>query len=115
MTWMLPPPEGPLLFAVLLTTALFALVRSGAAFRSAVRTYATPSQCLLWIVRALRRLVIGLTAAAFAAGVWFDQGWLFAVGLVILLQEMYEMTLLRLIIRQKDPLPPQHADPIQGT
>ena len=51
------------------------------------------------IVRGLRGLVISLTTLAWAAGIYWEEGWLLIIGLVILVQEMYEMGVLSMILR----------------
>ena len=53
------------------------------------------------IVKGLRGLVISITALAWAAGVYWGQGWLFIIGLIILAQELYEMGVITLIIRSE--------------
>lgn len=57
------------------------------------------------IVRGLRGLVISITALAWAAGVYWGQGWLFIIGLIILAQELYEMGVIALILRGGRGLP----------
>lgn len=56
----------------------------------------------LAIVRGLRGLVVSLTTLAWAAGIYWEQGWLLIIGLVILVQEMYEMGVLSLILKYGD-------------
>jgi len=53
----------------------------------------------LLFIRGLRFLVIALTGILWAAGIFWGQGWLLIIGLVIIGEEMYEMGLLSLIIK----------------
>ena len=52
-----------------------------------------------WIVRALRWLLIALTAAAWAAGFFWNQSWLLIIGLIIICQELYEGAILGAALR----------------
>jgi len=65
-----------------------------------------------WFVRAIRCLIIALTAAAWSAGLFWNQSWLLIIGLIILCQELYEGAILgaalrtgRQIERGETPLP----------
>jgi hypothetical protein len=55
--------------------------------------------CAIWLVRGIRCLIIALTAAAWAAGFYWQQGWLLIIGLVILAQELYEGFVLSSALR----------------
>lgn len=44
----------------------------------------------VWFVRGIRCLIIALTGATWAAGLYGGQTWLLIIGLVILAQELYE-------------------------
>lgn len=104
MTWILESNTGFLLALVFAIISGWSLWRSIKCFRETIRTFGEPSDCLLWIIRALRNLIIGLSTGAFAAGFYYAKGWLFIVGLVILAQEMYEMGMLRMIVKQEERL-----------
>ena len=52
-----------------------------------------------WFVRAIRCLIIALTAGAWAAGFFWNQSWLLIIGLVILCQELYETAILGVVLR----------------
>ena len=52
-----------------------------------------------WFVRAIRCLIIALTAAAWAAGIYWNQTWLLIIGLVIICQELYEGAILGAALR----------------
>jgi len=84
----------------LLAASCWALWGCGSGWRRAVRAADDADACLLWIIRGLRNLVLGLTGLAWAAGLWFQQGWLGVIGLVVLGQELYEMGFLLWIIRR---------------
>ncbi len=55
--------------------------------------------CAIWFVRGIRCLIIALTAAAWAAGFYWQQRWLLIIGLVILAQELYEGFVLSSALR----------------
>jgi hypothetical protein len=57
-------------------------------------------RCAIWFVRGIRCLIIALTAAAWAAGLYWGQTWLLIVGLVILAQELYEGFVLSAALRE---------------
>lgn len=67
-------------------------------FRMAYRL-AGQYECAIWFVRGIRCLIIALTAAAWSAGLYWRQGWLLIIGLVILVQELYEGFVLSLALR----------------
>jgi len=52
-----------------------------------------------WFVRAIRWLLIALTALAWAAGFFWSQSWLLIIGLIILAQELYEGAILGAALR----------------
>ena len=54
----------------------------------------------LWLVRGIRFLLIGLTAAAWAAGFYWEQPWLLMIGLVIICQELFEGVILGIALRK---------------
>ena len=61
----------------------------------------------VWFVRGIRCLIIALTAAAWAAGVYWNQTWLLIIGLVILVQELYEGFVLSAALREGQRLETQ--------
>jgi hypothetical protein len=94
----LQPPINICMAVVLTGIALAALVLCIRRFGCACRQTGdlTAAQ---WLVRALRWLIIGLTAAAWAAGFFWGQSWLLIIGLVILSQELYEGFILGAALR----------------
>jgi hypothetical protein len=52
-----------------------------------------------WFVRAIRCLIVSLTAAAWSAGFFWKQSWLLIIGLIVLCQELYEGTILGAALR----------------
>ncbi len=94
----LQPPINMWLAGGLVGIALAALVLSLRRFGFACRQTEdlTAAQ---WLVRAMRWLIIGLTAAAWAAGFLWGQSWLLIIGLVILSQELYEGFILGAVLR----------------
>ncbi len=52
-----------------------------------------------WFVRAIRWLLIALTALAWAAGFFWRQSWLMIIGVIILAQELYEGAILGAALR----------------
>lgn len=68
--------------------------------------------CSIWFVRGIRCLIIALTAAAWAAGFYWQQGWFLIIGLVILVQELYEGFVLSSALR--DGLRIENGDTSKG-
>ena len=56
--------------------------------------------CAVWFVRGIRCLIVALTTAAWAAGLYWEQTWLLIIGLVILAQELYEGFVLSAALRE---------------
>ena len=83
-----------LLVGISLLAALLALIRFHKAYRLAGHY-----RCAIWLVRGIRCLIITLTAAAWAAGFYWQQSWLLIIGLVILAQELYEGFVLSAALR----------------
>jgi hypothetical protein len=98
MEMWLKPPINIWMAGGLAGVALAALVLSLRRFGLACRHMGdlTAAQ---WLVRAMRWLIIGLTAAAWAAGFFWSQTWLLIIGLVILSQELYEGFILGAALR----------------
>lgn len=86
------------LAALLAGTALLAALLGIHRFRKAY-TLAGEYRCAIWFVRGIRCLIITLTAAAWAAGFYWQQSWLLIIGLVILAQELYEGFVLSAALR----------------
>jgi hypothetical protein len=57
-----------------------------------------------WVVRGLRGLVVAIGAAALAGGLVLERPWLLAFGGVFLAEEIYETSVLALIVRAGDRL-----------
>jgi hypothetical protein len=92
------PPVKYVLAIILLLISFICLFRTIRYWTAAASLNAAPEKALR-IVRGLRNLVIGLTAGAWSAGIFWSKGWLIIIGLVILVQEIYEMGFLSLILR----------------
>ncbi len=95
--WLIPPISIWMaggLSVVALAALVISLRRFGLACRQTVDLTAAQ-----WLVRAMRWLIIGLTAAAWAAGFFWGQSWLLIIGLVILSQELYEGFILGAALR----------------
>lgn len=93
------PPMGTGLAVLLAGGAILAAALCIQRFRTAYRL-AGQYACAIWFVRGIRCLIIALTAAAWAAGFYWQQPWLLIVGLVILAQELYEGFVLSAALRQ---------------
>jgi hypothetical protein len=76
-----------LFFALCIRRLIFAYRRSGSLSSAQ------------WFVRGIRCLIIALTAAAWAAGLYWSQTWLLIIGLVIICQELYESAILGAALR----------------
>jgi hypothetical protein len=55
-----------------------------------------------WVVRGLRGLVVAIAAAALAGGLVLELPWLLAFAAVFLAEEIYETSVLALIVRAGD-------------
>ncbi len=93
------PPVGIGLAALLAVVAALSAALCIQRFRTAYRL-AGQYACAIWFVRGIRCLIIALTAAAWAAGFYWQQSWLLIVGLVILAQELYEGFVLSAALRE---------------
>ena len=93
------PPVGIGLAFLLAVVAILAATLCIQRFRTAYRL-AGQYTCAVWFVRGIRCLIIALTAAAWAAGFYWQQDWLLIVGLVILAQELYEGFVLSAALRE---------------
>ena len=93
------PPVGIGLAALLAGMAVLSAAFCIQRFRNAYRL-AGQYICAIWFVRGIRCLIIALTAAAWAAGFYWQQSWLLIVGLVILAQELYEGFVLSAALRE---------------
>ena len=93
------PPVGIGLAVLLAGVAAVSAALCIQRFRTAYRL-AGQYSCAIWFVRGIRCLIISLTAAAWAAGFYWQQHWLLIVGLVILAQELYEGFVLSAALRE---------------
>ena len=94
--------NGPLAF-LLAGISLMAAMQTVVRFRKAYHL-AGHYRCAIWFVRGIRCLIITLTAAAWAAGFYWQQGWLLIIGLVVLGQELYEGFVLSAALRDGDKI-----------
>jgi hypothetical protein len=99
MNLCIPPSIGTGVAIVLAGIALLAACCCVQRLRTACRL-AGQYACAIWFVRGIRCLIIALTAAAWAAGIYWQQHWLLIVGLVILAQELYEGFVLSAALRE---------------
>lgn len=93
-----PPLKHLLAGGLLATASLFvtlSIKRFILAYRRAGRLASAQ-----WVVRAMRCLIVALTAGAWAAAFFWHQSWLLIVGVVILGQELYEMAILGVVLRR---------------
>ncbi len=98
MNVLFQPPIGTGMAVLLAGVAILAAVLCIQRFRTAYRL-AGQYACAIWFVRGIRCLIITLTAAAWAAGFYWQQHWLLIIGLVILAQELYEGFVLSAALR----------------
>lgn len=95
--WFQPPINRLLAGMLLVIAGLFfglCIRRFGFAYR---RTRGLSSA--RWFVRAIRCLIVALTAAAWSAGFFWSQSWLLIIGLIILCQELFEGAMLGAALR----------------
>jgi hypothetical protein len=99
MGFLYEPPVNQILALILFGVALAALWLS---LRRFVTTYHRAGQydCSRWIIRGIRCLLIALTAGAWSAGFFWNKGWLFIIGLVIIGQELYEGAVLSALLKR---------------
>ena len=53
-----------------------------------------------WFIRGIRYLLISLTAGVWSASFFWNQRWLFIIGLVIICQELFEGAILSSALRE---------------
>jgi hypothetical protein len=87
------PPINQYLSLILLAICIVFLVLCSRRFWNAYRD-AGQYDASRWFIRGIRCLLISLTAAAWSAAFFFNQKWLFIIGLIIFTQEMYEGAML---------------------
>lgn len=97
INWLSPPINGWLAGGLLIFMVLSA-VMGVRRFTCARRTEGLARA--QWFVRAMRCLLIGITAGAWAAGFYWQQSWLLIIGLVVLGQELYEGAVLGAVLRR---------------
>lgn len=93
------PPMNSIVALMLAAIAAGAIVLSLRRFCRAYRR-AGSYDSALWLIRAIRWLLIALTAAAWSAGIFWGLSWLLIIGFVILAQELYEGALLGAALRR---------------
>lgn len=98
MDILFPSAIATVLATLLIGVAFGAAVLCIQRFRTACRL-AGHYVCAIWLVRGIRCLIIALTAAAWAIGLYWHQRWLLIVGMVILAQELYEGFVLSSALR----------------
>jgi hypothetical protein len=96
---LLPPSVA---FSLSFLLALVSVTAFGLSLQRFHRAYrlAGHYRCAVWFVRGIRCLIIGLTSAAWSAGLYWGQRWLLIIGLVILAQELYEGFVLSAALRE---------------
>ena len=97
--WLYRTPINGIAASLLLAAALGAIALSLRRFHRSYRR-AGCYDSAVWFIRAIRWLLIALTAAAWAAGIFWGHSWLLISGLVILAQELYEGAVLGAALRQ---------------
>lgn len=98
MDFLFESPLNRLIAGGLLGTAGLAAILSVRRFLFSYRKAGELSSAQ-WFVRAIRCLIIALTAGVWAAGFFWNQSWLLIIGLVIICQELYETAILGIILR----------------
>ena len=91
-------PGNVYIGTLLLAIAVAALVGSVKRLVTAYR-HADDYTCSLWFIRGLRCLLIAATTGSWSASFFFNQRWLFIIGLIILCQEMYEGAVISSALR----------------
>jgi len=93
------PPLNLYLTAALSVISIISIVLCVQRFRTA---YHDPEEysCATWFIKGIRSLLISLTAGAWAAGLFWNQRWLFIIGLVIICQELWEGAILSSLLRK---------------
>ena len=99
MDFLYQPPLNAYLALVLSMTAVISMVYCILRFRRACvekEEYASAT----WFIKAIRSLLISLTASAWAASLFWNQTWLFIIGLIIICQELWEGAVLSSILKK---------------
>jgi hypothetical protein len=93
------PPINRILVFLRLGVSGIALWLSLRRFMTAYH-HAGQYDCSLWMIRGIRCLLIALTAGAWSASFFWNKGWLFIIGLVIMAQELYEGAVVSSALRR---------------
>jgi len=93
------PPLSLYLTAALSIISTISIVLCVQRFR---RAYHDPEEysCAIWFIKGIRSLLISLTAGAWAASLFWNQRWLFIIGLIIICQELWEGAVLSSILKK---------------
>ena len=93
--------EHPLNLYVATFFFVIAVVSLAACIKRLITAYhhAGDYSCSLWFIRGIRFLLISLTAGAWSASFFWNQRWLFIIGLVIICQEIYEGAIISAALR----------------
>ena len=96
-------PTNQYLALILLTLCVVFMVLCGRRFWTAFR-HAGQYGASRWFIRGIRCLLISLTAAAWSAAFFFNQKWLFIIGLIIIAQELYEGAMLSAALKMGEKI-----------
>jgi hypothetical protein len=93
------PPVSVYLTAVFVMISMVSMIVCIIRFRKAYHEK-EEYLCAVWFIKAIRSLLISLTASAWAASLFWNQTWLFIIGLVIICQELWEGAVLSSILKK---------------
>ena len=99
MDFLYQPPLSVYLAAALSAVSIASMIVCVQRFRKAYHEKEA-YLCATWFIKAIRSLLIALTASAWAASLFWNQTWLFIIGLVIICQELWEGAVLSSILKK---------------
>ncbi len=99
LDFLFSPPLNLYISVVLLVTAVMSIMFCAKRFIIAYNNRGAYVSAL-WFIRGIRFLLIGLTAAVWSAGFFWEKTWLLIIGLVIICQELFEGVILSTVLRK---------------
>ena len=106
---MYQPPANYYLSGILILVAVQFGVLGIRRFVTAFRHYGEYT-CASWLIKGIRCSLIALTALTWSASLFFQQQWLFIIGLVIIGQELFEGFLLSSAVKDGAELETTQAE-----
>jgi hypothetical protein len=98
--------QQPLKLYLSAALSVISLISMVLCVRRFIKAYQDPAEysSANWIIKGIRSLLISLAAAAWAAGLFWNQRWLFVISLIIICQEIWEGAVLSSILRKGEKI-----------